>query len=314
MTKTFEQLKSEFSDKCRAASACQGEFRRVLNSETEQQLLKVIYDNLDWCISHEVISHEWLAGFSEELYLKSGIANTGIANTGEENTGFSNSGDRNSGSWNSGSWNSGYRNSGSWNSGDRNSGDSNSGYRNSGDRNSGSWNSGDRNSGDSNSGYRNSGDRNSGSWNSGSWNSGYRNSGSWNSGDRNSGDSNSGYRNSGAFCTDNNPILYLFNKPTTLTVKEWENHKAVQLMINVDPTIWVPANAMTAEEKEKYSDWETTDGYLKSIPIKEAWANAWHNFTDANKKVFTTLPNFDASIFEEITGINVSHDKTAKSK
>ncbi|HUP14255.1 MAG TPA: hypothetical protein VM187_18665 [Niastella sp.] len=195
--------------------------------------------------------------------------------------------------------NSGSNNTGHSNSGDSNSGDRNSGYRNSGSRNSGDRNSGYRNSGDSNSGYRNSGDRNSGSWNSG---------------DRNSGDSNSGYRNSGAFCTDKNPMLVLFNKPTNITVKDWERHKAVELMAAIDPTIWVPANTMTDAEKEQHPKWETTDGYLKTIPIKEAWANAWNNWTDKNKHVFLTLPNFDAAIFEEITGIKITADDKPKAK
>jgi hypothetical protein len=223
-----------------------------------------------------------------------------LVNTGSDNTGRRNSGDRNSGDSNSG-----YSNSGSWNSGDSNSGYSNSGYSNSGDSNSGYSNSGYRNSGDRNSGDSNSGDRNSGDRNSGSWNSGDRNSGSWNSGDRNSGDSNSGYRNSGAFCTDPNPMIPLFNKPSTITVREWENHKAVGLMSKIDPTVWVPANVMTDEEKKQNPKWETTEGYLKSIPLKEAWANAWHNWSEANRKVFLTLPNFDAAIFEEITGLKV---------
>jgi len=216
------------------------------------------------------------------------VANEGSNNTGHSNSGNWNSGNRNSGNWNSGNRNSGNWNSGNWNSGNRNSGDRNSGDSNSGYRNSGNWNSGNWNSGN---------------WNSGNWNSGDRNSGNWNSGDRNSGDSNSGYRNSGAFCTDDNPVLYLFNKPTKIKVKEWEQHKAVQLMSNLEPTIWVPAYMMNDQEKKANPKYETTDGYLKTITHKEAWANMWGNLTDENKKVFTTLPNFDWNIFTEITGI-----------
>jgi len=229
-----------------------------------------------------------------------------VANTGLHNSGHSNSGNWNSGNWNSGNSNSGYRNSGYRNSGDRNSGNWNSGNWNSGNWNSGNWNSGDRNSGDRNSGNWNSGNWNSGDRNSGDSNSGYRNSGNWNSGDRNSGDSNSGYRNSGAFCTDTNPVLYLFDKPTNIGVKEWENHKAVDLMYKIDFTLWIPASIMTEEEKKAHPKYETTEGYLKTIPKHEAWANFWHNLSDDNKEVFTTLPNFDPSIFEEITGIKLT--------
>jgi hypothetical protein len=208
-----------------------------------------------------------------------------IANTGKDNTGHSNSGN-----WNSGNRNSGYRNSG-----DRNSGNRNSGYRNSGNWNSGNWNSGNWNSGD----------RNSGNWNSGYRNSGDRNSGNWNSGDRNSGDSNSGYRNSGAFCTDNNPVLLLFNKPSKYTVKQWEEHPACKLMYQIENTLWIPHYAMSDEEKKANPKWETTEGYLKTIPMKEAWANFWHNLNDESKTLFTSLENFDSKIFEEITGIKI---------
>jgi len=85
-------------------------------------------------------------------------------------------------------------------------------------------------------------------------------------------------------------------------------------MGKIEPTIWVPASVMSEQEKKDHPKWETTEGYLKTITMKEAWANAWPNFSDANKKVFLTLPNFDAKIFEEITGINVKKDAGAKSK
>ena len=190
--------------------------------------------------------------------------------------------------------NDGANNTGHSNSGDRNSGNRNSGYWNSGDSNSGNWNSGDRNSGNWNSGDRNSGDRNSGNWNSGNWNSG----------DRNSGDSNSGYRNSGAFCIDNNPFLILFDKPTTIRVREWENHPVHDVMRKLDPTLWIPAYLMSDKEKAANPKYETTDGYLKTISMKDAWKNLWPNLSDDKKKLFTSLPNFDAAKFKEITGID----------
>jgi hypothetical protein len=196
-------------------------------------------------------------------------------------------------------------NTGSDNTGHSNSGDSNSGYSNSGSWNSGSWNSGSWNSGDRNSGYSNSG-----SWNSGSWNSG-----SWNSGDRNSGDSNSGYRNSGAFCTDPNPEVWLFDKPSGIKVQDWERHKAVQILNqSLETHIWIYGNSMSDAEKEAYPKWETTDGYLKAISLQEAWANMWPNLNDASKKVFLDLPHFDSKKFKAITGIDVVAKKEKKSR
>jgi len=240
MKKDFELLKTEFAKECKKYRPCSSEYSRLLNAKNEAEVLKVIFDNISWCVTNKVITTEFFNQFDKETFI-----NSGIANTGQENTGFINSGN----------WNSGYRNSG----------------------------------------YRNSGDSNSGN----------RNSGNWNSGDSNSGDSNSGYRNSGAFCTDNDPVLYLFNKPTKIRVREWENHKAVSLMYGIDFTLWIPKEIMTDEEKKAYPKYETTEGYLKTIPPIEAWSNFWHNLTEDNKKVFTTLPNFDAKIFEEITGIKI---------
>jgi len=218
-----------------------------------------------------------------------------VANQGKENTGYANSGYSNSGRKNSG-----YRNSG-----DSNSGNSNSGNWNSGDRNSGYSNSGDSNSGGKNSGNRNSGNSNSGNWNSGNRNSGYRNSGNLNSGDRNSGDSNSGYRNSGAFCLDNNPKIWLFDAPTNINVRDWENSKPVQIMGNLEPVIFVPMSIMTEKEKQDNPKYETTEGYLKTITLKEAWANLWGNLSKEDKQAFIDLPNFDAAKFESITGIKI---------
>jgi hypothetical protein len=90
-----------------------------------------------------------------------------------------------------------------------------------------------------------------------------------------------------------------------MSVKEWENHPACELMYQIKPTLWIPANLMSEEEKKSNPKYETTDGYLKTIPMKEAWANFWHNLSDKNKKLFTSLENFDSAIFFEITGIKV---------
>lgn len=69
--------------------------------------------------------------------------------------------------------------------------------------------------------------------------------------------------------------------------------------------IWVPMNMMNDEKKKSHPKYETTEGYLKTITLKEAWANMWGNLSEAKRKVFTTLPNFDAEKFEDITGIKV---------
>jgi hypothetical protein len=170
------------------------------------------------------------------------------------------------------------------NIGKGNSGFSNSGDRNSGNRNSGNWNSGDRNSGD-----WNSGDRNSGRCNSGDWNSGDRNSGRCNSGDWNSGNWNSGDRNSGFFNSITHDVILVFNKPCNRI--EWEESIKPDF-IYFDLT-----------EEIDYSEMQGV--CLKTYEYKEAWKKAYDSASKADIKRLKALPNFDADVFEEITGIRV---------
>jgi len=89
-------------------------------------------------------------------------------------------------------------------------------------------------------------------------------------------------------------------------VKDWEESEAVQIMSRLlEFTIWVPSSAMTAEEKERYPKHETTEGYLKTKTVHEAWADMWGNLKSKEKKVFTSLQHFNADKFFEITGIKL---------
>jgi len=198
--------------------------------------------------------------------------------------------------------NSGNGNSGNGNSGDLNSGDLNSGYRNSGYWNSGDWNSGDRNSGYLNSGDRNSGYRNSGDRNSGNWNSGYRNSGNWNSGDWNSGYRNSGYLNS------DEPTVRMFNKDSGLT----RSQITIPDFFYFDINVWVATNDMTVKEKEDNGLHVVTGGFLKTLDYKDAFIDSWNKATEDDKKKLFALPNFDAEIFKEISGIDVNKKRLVK--
>ena len=222
------------------------------------------------------------------------VVNTGKACTGCCNSGNCNSGDRNSGDWNSGNCNSGNCNSGDWNSGNSNSGDSNSGDRNSGNRNSGNCNSGDRNSGNCNSGNCNSGDRNSGN----------RNSGNCNSGDWNA----TSFSN-GCFNTVS-PKIYMFNKPTDWTFERWFNCRARRLLNEIDDCQleYVYLSDMTDEEKAAHPEAETTGGYLKDRTTADNARKWWAGLSADDRNVILSLPNFDAAIFKEITGVDVSKD------
>ena len=189
-----------------------------------------------------------------------------IVNTGKACTGRCNSGNRNSGNRNSGDWNSGNRNSGDWNSGDCNSGDCNSGNRNSGD-----WNSGDCNSGN----------RNSGDWNKTSFSNGCFNTAS--------------------------PKIYMFNKPTDWTLEQWFNCRARYLLNQIEdcPLEYVWFDTMSDEEKAAHPEAETTGGYLKERTTADNARKWWAGLSADDRNIIFSLPNFDAAIFKEITGIDV---------
>ena len=175
-----------------------------------------------------------------------------------------------------------------------NSGNRNSGHRNSGDFNSGCYNSGDFNIGNLNSGNYNSGYRNSGNRNSGYWNSGNQNSGDWNSGNQNSGDYNSGYFNScdgsnGVFCNQEDKDIRIFNIHSGMSLKQFINSKYYHAMIS--------SAFILTEVDDK--------GVVKTHTFEEACAKWWENMSDENRAIVKSIPNFDASIFEDITGIKI---------
>lgn len=169
--------------------------------------------------------------------------------------------------------------------------------------NTGVYNTGENNSGNWNSGYRNSGNWNSGNWNSGNWNSGYRNSGYGNSGNWNSGYGNSTNRSAGIFCSTE-PTVRMFDKETNLHWDDIDHPNFYEFNL----TKWIPESEMTEAEKEANEHFCVRQGYLKTYSWEEAWANFWRDTDEENRQKFLNLPNFDAEIFKEITGIDVSEN------
>ena len=194
-----------------------------------------------------------------------------IVNTGKDCTGL----------WNTGDWNTGNRNTGDWNTGD--------------------WNTGNRNTGN-----RNTGDRNTGDWNTGNRNTGNRNTGDWNTGDRNTGDWNKSSFNTGCFNTEEQKIM-LFNKPSNMTYSEWLDSDARYLLNQIpkDVVEWVYEEDMTDEEKAAHPTYETTGGYLKVLDESECGQLWWGSLSDRRKEIIKAIPNFDAEIFFQCTGIKV---------
>ena len=147
---------------------------------------------------------------------------------------------------------------------------------------------------------------NSGDWNSGNRNSGDWNSGNWNSGNRNSGDWNKTSFSNGCFNTVS-PKIYMFNKPTDWTLEHWLNCRARYLLNQIDdcPLEYVWFDSMTDEEKAAHPEAKTTDGYLKERTTADNARKWWAGLSADDRNIIFSLPNFDAAIFKEITGIDV---------
>ena len=157
------------------------------------------------------------------------------------------------------------------------------------------------NTGDCNTGNRNTGNRNTGDWNTGN-----RNTGDCNTGNRNTGDWNKSSFNTGCFNTEEQKIT-LFNKPSGMTYREWMDSDARYLLNQIpkDVVEWVYEEDMTDEEKATHPTYETTGGYLKVLDESECGQLWWGSLSDRRKEIIKAIPNFDAEIFFQCTGVRV---------
>lgn len=238
------------------------------------------------------------------------LTSTGANNTGLSNTGSFNSGSMNTGNENPGNYNTGHSNIGDYNTGNGNLGLYNTGYKNTGSRNSGTRNAGNYNVGDYNYGNGNVGNFNVGDYNVGDTNTGAYNIGDHNSGCGNVGDWNATNYSMGCFNTiRTEEYIPFFNKPSRMTWEDWYSSGARAVM-QYCPTsrdvVFVYDSSMTDEEKESHPEWLVNGGYLRvtrhTTEDKQKW---WDGLLDFEKSAVMNLPNFDADIFKECTGIEV---------
>ena len=180
------------------------------------------------------------------------------------------------------------------------------GLCNTGNCNTGNRNTGDCNTGNRNTGLCNTGNRNTGNCNTGNRNTGDCNTGDWNTGLCNTGDWNKSSFNTGCFNTEE-PKIMLFNKPSDMTYREWIDSDARYLLNRIpkDVVEWVYEEDMTDEEKVANPTYETTGGYLKVLDESECGQLWWGSLSDLQKNHIKSIPNFDAEIFEQCTGIKV---------
>lgn len=110
----------------------------------------------------------------------------------------------------------------------------------------------------------------------------------------------------GCFNTEEQKIM-LFNKPSDMTYREWMDSEA-RYLLNLMPkgvVEWVYEMDMTDEEKEQHPSYETTGGYLKVLNESECGQIWWNGLSDHQKNIIKAIPNFNAEIFEQCTGIKI---------
>jgi len=88
-------------------------------------------------------------------------------------------------------------------------------------------------------------------------------------------------------------------------LKDWEEcDKPDFIWFNL--TEWVYESEMTEQEKAENESFNTTGGYLKKYDYKEAFQKSWNEATDEDRNKIFNIPNFDAEVFKEISGIDVN--------
>ena len=162
------------------------------------------------------------------------------------------------------------------------------------------------NTGNCNTGNCNTGDCNTGNCNTGDCNTGNCNTGNCNTGNCNTGDWNKSSFNTGCFNTEEQKIM-LFNKPSDMTYSEWLGSDARYLLNQIpkDVVEWVYEEDMTDAEKAAHPTYETTGGYLKVLDESECGQLWWGSLSDRRKEIIKAIPNFDAEIFFQCTGVRV---------
>lgn len=85
--------------------------------------------------------------------------------------------------------------------------------------------------------------------------------------------------------------------------------KGIQILNwNFENSWWIYSVNMSDDEKKANPKYETTGGYLKTVDFKTACKMMWNKLDGEERQAVMELPNFDAKVFEEITGINVNKD------
>jgi len=68
---------------------------------------------------------------------------------------------------------------------------------------------------------------------------------------------------------------------------------------------WAYESDMTDTEKEKNPSYKAAGGFLRTYTYKEAWKKAFDSASKKDLELLKALPNFDADVFFEISGVRV---------
>lgn len=100
----------------------------------------------------------------------------------------------------------------------------------------------------------------------------------------------------------------MFNKKTSWTYQMWIDSDARYILNGMPRNItleWVNKKNMTDDEKDEHPEHKTTGGYLKAYSTADTRQAWWDGLSEGERDTVMQLPNFDAEIFYECTGIKV---------
>ena len=103
----------------------------------------------------------------------------------------------------------------------------------------------------------------------------------------------------------------MFNKDCH--IEDWENADKPSFLY-FDLCVWVSESDMTDEEKKNDPEFHVRGGYLKTLDYKDAWAIAYEKATKEDIEKLKALPNFDADVFYEISGVRIEEPKICNGK
>ena len=102
--------------------------------------------------------------------------------------------------------------------------------------------------------------------------------------------------------------LMIFNKPVSEEVYKSTKSALFVKNFKLPLTRWIEIGEIDNPTQTQ----KDLGGELKTLSYQDAWAKMWETLSQEDKNFFQTLPNFDAEIFETITGIKISNNLSGK--